>query len=126
VQNAAPQHEVARLIDDFRRANPEWRSFTDLARRAGEHGTPMTRQNFYRLYSQPIRSFTRDHVIALSAALRMPIESVVRAFLRSMDLPTLEFGQVGIEAAIKADTRLSADHKRILSGVVAAMRQNGG
>jgi hypothetical protein len=117
------QHEVARLIDDFREANPAWRSFSDLARRAGELGAPITRQNLYRIYSEPIASFTRGHVAAIAASLQLPTEVVLRAFLRSMDLPTLEYGLSGVEAAIRADTRLSSDDKENLLALLLAMRK---
>lgn len=117
-------HPVGVLIEAVK-AVEEW-SDTDLVRRAEDAGYRISKSRISQMRTEPVRSVSPDNIAALTAALGVPTERVVRAYLEAMGFPLVEPSRFGVEEAIRADGRLSSDDKDSLLALLRVMRGRHG
>lgn len=113
-------HPVGVLIEAVK-AVEEW-SDTDLARRAEDAGYRISKSRISQMRTEPVKSVSPDNIATLSAALGVPADRVVRAYLDAMGFPLTEPSRFGTEEAIRADGRLSSEDKESLLALLRVMR----
>lgn len=116
-------HPLGVLIDQVKAADARWDTDELLARRATERGWPASKQTISALRTKPLESISVKRVRMLMAALNLSAQPILEAAIRSMDFDWSAELQDGVEAAIRADGRLSSDDKRYLRALVKEMRR---
>jgi hypothetical protein len=111
-------HAIARLVEQVR--TKEGWSNAEMVRRAKRAGHPISEARWSQLMLNDIVFFGAKNVEALAAALDVPIERVVAAYLDAMGYPLPQV-KIGTERAIRLDERLSVDDRENLLALHRSM-----
>lgn len=113
-------HPLGKLIQSIQEENG-W-SNVDIANRAIERGHNSSKQSIGEYKNKPVVSVTARQINMLSAALGVAPMTVVRAAAESMGIQDNKAGGDELVNVVRATTELSERDKRLVMGLLDAMR----